>query len=208
MTVFTDAVIILLMISSFCFLHTLLASLEVKQYFKKLLGEKMAFYRFCYNALSVLILLAIYETAPKPAIIIYTLPVPYDLIVYALQVLSLAGVVYTFSIFDFKEFLGINQIVRWFDGEYKSEELDERTEFKAEKIYKYMRHPGYFFTILFMGLRPQMDVFYFTAFICFTCYFYIGTFFEEKKLASRFGMVYSDYQKKTPRLLPFKFTGR
>ncbi len=208
MTVFADSVVILLMLSFFCFIHSFLASDRVKDYFKNILNEKIAFYRISYNIISLVLLAVIYETAPKPAVIIYDLPYPYDIIVYLLQVLSLAGVVYSFSLFNFKEFLGFNQVGRWLAGEYLTEEKDEHTEFRGDKIYKYMRHPGYFFSILFMGLRPQMDVFYFTAFLCFSSYFYIGTFFEEKKLAARFGAVYSDYQKRTPRIFPFKFTGR
>ena len=207
MSVLIDVIIIILMLSLFGASHSILASMQVKEYFKKLLNEKIAFYRIGYNFVSVLLLLVIYETAPKPAIIVYSIPAPFDLIIFGLQVLSLAGVVYTFSLFDFKEFLGLNQIARWYDGDFREGELDERSEFRAEKIYKYMRHPGYFFTILFLGLRPQMDVFYFTAFICFSSYFYIGTFFEEKKLAAQFGASYLEYQKKTPRLFPIKFYG-
>jgi protein-S-isoprenylcysteine O-methyltransferase Ste14 len=184
-----------------------LASVGVKRAASKILGGYMAFYRLGYNIFSMLLLLAVYEISPKPPVIIYDLPVPYDLIIFGLQLLSLAAAVYVFSLFDFKEFLGINQIIRWHAGTYDGVS-DEISEFRVTKIYKYMRHPGYFFTILFMGFRPQMDVFYFTAFICFSSYFYVGSFFEDKKLEALFGKPYSDYKNSVPGFLPFKLFGK
>jgi protein-S-isoprenylcysteine O-methyltransferase Ste14 len=52
--------------------------------------------------------------------------------------------------------------------------------------------------------RAEMDLFYLTMFISFTAYFYIGSYYEEKKMVSIFGNEYADYQDKVPRIFPIK----
>jgi len=208
MSLFIDIISILLLVFSFCALHSLFATRYAKNFVKRHAGNYMAFYRLGYNALSVFLLMLIVDLAPRPPFIIYDLPYPFDLVIYGVQVISLGFIVYTFALTNFREFLGVNQVFRRLDGEYLPEELDERNTFRKEKMYKYMRHPGYFFTIVFMAARPQMDVFYFTAFISFSCYFYIGSFLEEKKLIKQFGDSYIEYQKSVPRIFPLKLFGK
>ena len=105
-----------------------------------------------------------------------------------------------------KEFLGISQIKRYVQGNYNTKDLDEINELRTEGVFSFTRHPIYFFSILFLGLRPYMDLFYFVLFICLTVYFYIGAYFEEKKLIEIFGESYLEYQKKVPAIFPVKFS--
>jgi protein-S-isoprenylcysteine O-methyltransferase Ste14 len=39
--------------------------------------------------------------------------------------------------------------------------------------------------------------------ICIIVYFYVGSFYEERKLVDKFGDEYLLYQKKVPRIFPF-----
>jgi len=48
-------------------------------------------------------------------------------------------------------------------------------------------------------------LFYLTFFICIVAYFYIGSYYEEKKLVRLFGDVYENYRKEVPRIFPVKF---
>jgi hypothetical protein len=208
MSVFFDIAYIIFLVSLFCISHSLLASEKAKSLFKKYFGSAISFYRLFYNIFSAALLSVLYEAAPQPPIIIYDLPVPFDLAVYFFQIISLVGIVYSFSSTNFKEFLGINQIYRWYTNTRDDNETDEISVLRSDGLYKYVRHPGYAFTILFFGLRPQMDVFYFTVFLSFSCYFYIGTFYEERKLVKRFGRSYLEYQERVPRLFPVKFFGK
>ena len=82
------------------------------------------------------------------------------------------------------------------------EELDEVSVLRVDGPYKYSRHPIYLFSILFLVFRPQMQVGYLFMTILIIAYFYIGSWFEEKRLISRFGDDYLNYQKTTGRIFP------
>jgi protein-S-isoprenylcysteine O-methyltransferase Ste14 len=204
MELVADVIIIILFFAAFGYTHTLLASEKLKIQFKKIFGDLIAFYRLIYNLLSLLSFYLIYELSPKPHFIIYDLPNPYDLIILIPQLLSLAGLFWVFKYICFKEFLGLNQIKRFVEKKYNTE-LDEEFTLRIEGPYKYSRHPIYFFSITFLLFRPVMDLFYLTFFICIVVYFYIGSYYEEKKLVRQFGNVYENYKKEVPRIFPVKF---
>ncbi|MBP1683023.1 MAG: putative protein-S-isoprenylcysteine methyltransferase [Ignavibacteriaceae bacterium] len=199
-----DVLIITLLFAVFGYTHSLLASEKVKISFKKIFGDLIAFYRLLYNLFGLLSLYLIYEFSPKPHIIIYDLPNPYDLVVLIPQFVSLAGVLWVFRYICFKEFLGLDQIKRFFEKRYTTE-LDEEFTLRIEGPYRYSRHPIYFFSITFLLFRPVMDLFYLTFFICIVAYFYIGSYYEEKKLVRQFSEVYENYKNEVPRIFPVKF---
>ena len=203
MYVAVDVLIIILLFAVFGYTHSLLASEKVKVQFKKIFSDLIAFYRLLYNLFGLLSLYLVYEFSPKPHIIIYDLPNPYDLIVLITQFLSLAGLIWVFRYICFKEFLGLDQIKRFFEKRYTTE-LDEEFTLRINGPYRYSRHPIYFFSITFLLFRPTMDLFYLTFFICIVTYFYIGSYYEEKKLVRHFGEVYENYKKEVPRIFPVK----
>ncbi len=198
-----DTFIIILLFTLFAFSHTLLASNKTKKAIAEKLGEKIAFYRVFYNLSSLLLLIVFYAVAPKPNVIVYDLQFPFDIITFALQVLSLVGLVWATRLINLKEFIGLSQIKRYLSGEYKVEDLDEKLTLKIEGAFKIVRHPIYLFSILFLGLRPTMSLFYLVMFLCIVVYFYVGSIFEERKLVEAFGDKYREYQKNIPRLVPF-----
>ncbi len=204
MSLVKDGLIIFILFLLFGASHSVLASHKIKLWIIKRLGNKIAFYRLFYNISSVLIFFLFWFTAPKPYVIIYDLHYPFDLIILVLQIFSLFGLLWASSKIDVKEFLGINQIKRFFNGTYKIEELDEDVEFIADGMFKYSRHPIYFFSMLFLGLRPSMDFFYLEFFILSIIYFIVGSYYEEKKLIERLGVRYLEYQKNVPRFIPYK----
>lgn len=203
MTLVVDVLTILFLFAIFGYTHSLLASVKVKTWFKKMFGDLIAFYRLLYNFLALLSLYLIYELSPKPHIIIYDLPNPYDLIILIPQFLSLVGVIWAFNYICFREFLGLNQIKRFLEKRYTTE-LDEEFTLRIKGPYRFSRHPVYFFSITFLMFRPVMDLFYLTFFICIVVYFYIGSYFEEKKLVKLFGEVYEKYKKEVPGIIPIK----
>ena len=203
MAPFVDVLIIILLFAIFGYTHSLLASLKVKFWLRKNFGDLIAFYRLFYNLSGLLSIYLIYELSPNPHILIYDLPNPYDLLMLIPQFLSLAGVIWTFRYICFKEFLGLDQIKRFIDKNYTTE-LDEEHTLPIKGPYRYSRHPLYFFSITFMLFRPVMDLFYLTFFTCIVAYFYIGSYYEEKKLVRQFGETYDEYRKEIPRIFPTK----
>ncbi len=195
-------VIFFLFFSLFAVQHSVLASLKFKKKLQSILGDKIAFYRIFYIMISLFTFGLFYYLAPKPDIVIYSLPYPFDLIVFTLQTVSLILLLWTGTFIDLREFLGLNQIKRYFKGEYNPEELDEISEFRVEGPYKFVRHPVYLFSILFIILRASMDLFYLDAAAAMIIYFFVGAYYEEKKLVKMFGNKYVEYRKTTPMIFP------
>jgi protein-S-isoprenylcysteine O-methyltransferase Ste14 len=207
MIIAEDILLIILAFVLFGFIHSLLASPGFKARLTIEVGNLIAFYRIVYNLIALSSFYLMYEILPHPDTIVYDLPTPWDLIILVPQFLSLAGLLWTLKYFSSLEFLGINQVVRWFRGESKPEDSDERLTLRIEGPYKFSRHPLYLFSILFLLFRPVMDIFYLTVFICIVAYFWVGSFFEEKKLIETFGETYIIYRKTVPRIFPFKISG-
>ena len=200
----------------FALIHTSLASFKVKSILAKRIGSGMAFYRLAYNIIFIWLFFYLYEKLPRPDVELFDLKFPWDIIILIPQFLSLAGIIWTFRYFSFGEFTGISQIKRWMTGNFvggweedtqnernSKEVFDEKLTLKIEGPYKVVRHPVYLFTIIFLILRPTMDVFYLVFLIFLIAYFYIGSFYEERKLVSAFGDQYRKYQQSVPRLFPF-----
>jgi protein-S-isoprenylcysteine O-methyltransferase Ste14 len=198
-----DVIIIVFLFSLFAFSHTILASNKIKKTIAEKLGVRIAFYRLFYNLSSLIFFIAFYTLAPKPDIVVYDLQFPFDIFVFALQVLSLAGLIWAVKSIKLKEFVGIAQLKRLMDGQYDISDMDEKQNFKIEGAYKFVRHPIYLFSILFLTFRPTMSLFYSVMLICIIVYFYVGSFYEERKLVDKFGDEYLLYQKKIPRIFPF-----
>lgn len=208
MSLLLDVSVILILFSLFAISHSILASSKIKRNLVESIGEKIAFYRLFYNLSSLLIFLFIYELSPKPDFLIYDLNFPFDIIIFVLQIIAAIGFLWAVSLINVREFLGIAQIQRYLKHEYKIAEMDEHMELVIRGPFKYSRHPIYLFSILFLGLRPTMDLFYFIFYLVIVLYFIIGSYFEERKLVERFGQIYIDYQKEVPRIIPIKFRNR
>lgn len=204
MNYFFDVFILFILLGVWGYFHSLLASLKAKQFVRRQFGKAIAFYRLFYNTLSLITLYLIWEYSPHPSLKIYKLNQPFDYLVLIPQFFSLIGIIWSFRYICFKEFIGLSQIERFLNKQFSEDELDEKMTFRIEGPYKYSRHPIYFFSIIFLVFRAEMDLFYLTVLICFITYFYIGSVYEEKKLIRIFGKEYEDYQKKVPRIFPIK----
>jgi len=205
MIYFFDVLLIFILFGLFGFIHSVLASDELKMKLAANIGNKIAFYRLFYNLSSLIFFVVIYEIAPKPDFVIYEFDYPYDLIILSLQIFPIVGLFWSLKQNDLKEFLGITQIIRYFNNQYDISELDEKSVFRTDGAYKFSRHPIYFFSILFLIIRPSMDLFYFTFALSLIVYFYVGSFFEEKKLIAKFGNDYIKYREQVPRIFPKMF---
>ncbi|MFC2134589.1 methyltransferase family protein [Bacteroidota bacterium] len=204
MIIFEVCLIILLFLI-FGFSHTILASNKVKLRIVEQIGSQIAYYRLFYNIISLLMFFVILQIAPRPDVIIYDLQYPFDLMMVGIQVLSLFGLVWSVRGIDMKEFTGLSQVVRYQKGNYNIKDLDEKILLHVKGAFQYTRHPVYFFCIIFFGFRPTMDLFYLIMFLFMVAYFYIGSYYEERKLVEKFGDKYRNYQSEVPRIIPVNF---
>ena len=197
-----DALIITLFFSAFAISHSILASHKFKQKLTLKLGNRIAYYRMFYNISSIFVFLFIYIISPKPEYTIYDLSFPFDILIVLLQILSGIALLWVAKLINMKEFLGFSQIKRYWKNEYNTVDIDEKMELRIDGPFKYSRHPIYLFSSLFLILRPTMDFFYLIFLINMLLYFYIGSYYEEKKLLMIFGNEYKNYQANVPRIFP------
>lgn len=205
MTYVFDILIVVVLFFLFASSHSLLAAFDVKKRIVEKVGNKIAFYRLFYNISSILVFIAIYYLSPKPNVLIYDLQFPFDLIIFGIQLLGLIGFFWAGSYINLREFLGVTQIKRYYEGKYSVNDLDEYHELVIKGPFKLSRHPIYFFSIIILVFRSTMDLFYLVFLVCMILYFYIGSVYEEKSLEKRYGEKYKDYKKNVPRLIPNPF---
>lgn len=201
---FTDLLIIIASFFLLGYSHSIFASNKIKEILTRKYGDKIAFYRIFYNIVSIITFGFVYYNLPRPQFVIYDLQFPFDIIILSVQIFGLFGMFWAGSFIDVKEFLGISQIRRYLNNTYSLSDLDEKKELVIKGAYKYSRHPIYFFSIIFIGARPSMNVFSFTIFVLAVLYFVIGAYYEEKKLVGFFGNGYSEYKKNIPMIVPYK----
>ena len=68
--------------------------------------------------------------------------------------------------------------------------------------YRWVRHPAYLASILFLWSQPRVTADRLLLNVLFTVWIVAGTWLEERDLAARFGQPYRDYQRQVPMLLP------
>ena len=204
MEFFLDIITIILLFTVFAFFHSFLASLKFKTFIKEKLGNLIAFYRLVYNLFSLFTFSLVLYYMPKLHHIVYEIPSPFDLFVYVLQIISLFFLIWSLKFVDLKEFIGLSQIIRYFQKKF-NETFDEKYILRVDGPYKISRHPIYLFTILFLILRPYMTLSYLIFITLVIIYFYIGSYFEEKKLEQIFGQEYIKYKSQVSRIFPIKW---
>lgn len=174
--------------------HSWLASLGLKDYLRRALGDKfMRFYRLLYNLFAVISFAPIlYLMVALPDQMLYQIPVPWSYLMLAGQVLSalllLASVIQT----DLLSFAGLRQLF----------EEEKRGNLVTGGLYRSVRHPLYTFSLLILWLSPSMSLNSFVVYASLTIYILIGIVFEERKLLREFGQEYADYKSSTPMLIP------
>lgn len=174
--------------------HSLLASLTLKDFFYQTLGSGfMRFYRLLYNVFALLTFLPILNfMIVLPDRVLYSVPPPWNFLMRAGQVLAglllLVGILQT----DTLSFVGLRQIF----------EEEKSAQLVTNGLYRYVRHPLYTFGLLLIWLSPTMTINSLIVFIGLTIYILVGAYFEERKLLREFGRSYADYRYVTPMLIP------
>ena len=186
--------IILLALALWGIVHSFLASHFAKDMIRGMMGrELMRFYRFGYNVFSVLSFAPIlYLMLILPDQPLYQVPAPWSFILLGGQAVSALLLLVSLLQTDTLSFIGLRQ----FFAEEKPDRL------VTGGMYKFVRHPLYTFSLLFLWLNPSVSQNSLTLYIGATLYILVGVYFEERKLLRDFGTEYADYKQRTPMLIP------
>lgn len=180
----------------FCALHSILASVTVKQTAQRSFGKSYKHYRLFYTLFAFLTL----------GIVLYHLiflKSPYlfeaGTVSYVIGgIITAAGLV-IMAICIKKYFMSLSGLKSLFQ-EHPTNEL------MIQGIHRYVRHPLYLGTFIFIWgllvLFPTLSGLISNIFI--TGYTLIGIELEERKLIAEFGNDYKTYQKTVPKLLPLR----
>lgn len=195
----SSVLILIVFFTAYAVLHSLLAALPVKNWARRVFGAGVErWYRLVYNILGVITLLPLFPLlAWLPTQTLYIVPAPWRWLMVGGQLLALAGLAVALLQTGLFHFLGLAQLV--------ADRPAESGTLNVGGFYGWVRHPLYFFSLLFLWLTPAMTANLLTVYLLFTLYFYLGSFFEERRLIAEFGSAYQDYQQRVPRLIPRRF---
>ena len=191
---------LILSIALWGIVHSIMASLGFKELLRRTLGNGfMRVYRLLYNIFSVVSFAPIlYLTFVLPNQVLYQIVRPWNYLMLAGQVLSVLFLFIAVLQTDTLSFVGLRQLFE--------EENDGRLV--TNGFYRFIRHPLYTFSLLFLWLSPSVSLNSFILYTALTIYILVGAFFEERKLLRVFGQEYEEYRSVTPMLIPGLKFGR
>ncbi len=192
--------VITLIWSAYCFLHSFMISIWFSNIMKRLLREYYAFYRLFFVLVSTLLLFPIIRfTIQLDHEVVITYSTTLNIFRYILITLGVLVFVKAFLIdYDVLHFLGFRQAMKF----NKTEKELSNTELKKSGLLGIVRHPMYFAVVVILWCHSFTiaDV---IVNAVLTIYVVIGTILEERKLVIEFGDSYIRYQKEVPMLIPF-----
>jgi len=185
--------------------HSWLASQRMKDWTRQTLGPATGrWYRLAYNVVGGVTLLPLLAMlAWLPDRVLYTLPSPWLWLALLGQLLAAAGILYGVWLTNVWHFLGLCQLFSW-----DVTRQNCQPPLVVRGLYRWVRHPLYFWGLVLIWLTPQMTVNRLALFAVFSIYLYVGTFFEERRLVAEFGDAYRAYQRQVPRLIPTPWARR
>ncbi len=195
---------ILLLLTLFSIVHSVLAANKVKHFFRKRFPEKFAYYRLFYTVSQTILFLIIWINLPGTGTTLWRFE---GTVYYVFRLIQLAGLVaIAWSVRDFStsEFLGWAQAKR-FLNHHEIPVTDEHYKLNTGGMYAITRHPLYLFTLIVVAFEPHMTGFKMIFLLWLAAYFYIGSKFEENRLITMHGKKYLDYRKKVSSFIPVKY---
>jgi len=187
----------LLSVGLYGVLHSLLASRTAKRVAERWLGRNTKrFYRLGFSMMAVVSLLPVLILlALLPDQRIYVIPFPLNLLTGLLQLAGAAGLVYGVLQTGAQRFVGL-------DLAADPRALNRPAPFITAGLYRWVRHPLYTCSLLFLWLIPVMTWNLLGFNLGVTVYFILAIRYEEDKLIDEFGQAYIEYRRRVPAFIP------
>jgi protein-S-isoprenylcysteine O-methyltransferase Ste14 len=191
-------IIIVLAFGIYGIIHSLLASIKAKELAAAWMGTSgFRWYRLAYNIFAFIALLPVLALAVVlPDKLIYQVPAPWNYLLMILQTTGAVVALYAVVQTDLMFFSGLRQLMK------KPTDTPIQNAMQSGGLYRYVRHPIYTGSLLFLWASPEMSWNSLALKTAFTLYFIFGAMVEEKKLVAEFGDAYRAYRLRTPMLIP------
>ena len=200
MTLEMKYLLIALMWTGYCLLHSFLISIRFTDLVTRLLKDYYAFYRIFYVFISLVLLIPLINyTAQLDNNVIIIYDPPLNIVRYVLISGSLLMFFWAFFFnYDSLSFFGIRQALNF----GKIRKINPSEEVKRDGLLGIIRHPMYLSLIIYLWCQTfrMSDI---VVNIVLTIYIVIATRLEEKKLVLEFGDTYVKYQQEVPMFIPF-----
>ncbi len=198
-----DHLVLALLWSTYCFVHSALISVRVTELFRRALGKGYAYYRLVFNAFSLVTFapLLLYSRSPRfqhPTIFEWS--GGWQFLRYSMILLSAALIVSGSRHYSFSQFLGFRQIR---SGSSQGG-ITETGNIDTTGVLGITRHPWYVAVFLLLWVN-NLSAATIVVNVVLSSYLVIGTLLEERKLVLEFGDRYRVYQKNVSMFIPTKW---
>ncbi len=188
-----NAAVIFFTVGVYGALHSWLASHAVKRWVRQHGGAAAArWYRLAYNVFFTVLLMPLLGVpASLPDRLLYVIPAPWRYATFAVQLAGLALAADATLRTDLPAFLGL-----------RPETQPENQQLVIRGAYRWVRHPMYSGSLIFIWLMPAMTLNTALFYAALTLYIVIGAHWEERKLLVEYGEAYAAYRQAVPMLIP------
>ena len=202
-----NIIISIILWTFFGYQHSVLARPKFKNYIKSFLGNEFEkyFYPLIYFISQCIVFLMIYDLIRhlEPGDVIAKVNKEYEIVIYFFNKLANIFLILTVLHFDVGRFTGISQFFDFFKKE-RNDALSENIALNTKYLYRFIRHPMYLGIILvYVTSTSIYSEIFFVNLISIIFYIEIGSYFEEKTLLKKHGLIYKDYSKVTYKYMPF-----
>lgn len=177
-------------------MHSLLASLWMKNWVQHRWPTLMHGYRLAYNFLAVLLLIpALWFMQQNPGALIWQWSGLAGWLMKGLTVTAVLGFIWSLKSYDNMVFLG------WTQWRNRHSESNAPEQLQISTLHRFVRHPWYFFLLVILWTQDL----HFTQLIVYcliSAYLLIGSRIEERKLITHYGEAYQEYCRQVPGLFP------
>ena len=201
MNMIPQFVLLAVLWSVWCALHSLLITPAVTGRIQNRWGRYFVYYRLGYNLFSLLTLLPLWSYTKSLSGLTGALwSWPYSLVQGLIALLGVAAMVAGGRAYDLPFFLGLRQI----KDSRATSLLSAPGPLKSSGILGMVRHPWYTGGLLLIWAQ-KMDRPILMMSLILSVYFIVGALLEERKLRRIYGQVYRDYQREVSMFFPFKW---
>lgn len=177
-------------------LHSMLASLGVKDAVARRRPDWLPGYRLAYNLIALLLILPpLWLVWRYPGATLWQWTPPWSWLANTAALLAIGGFIWSLRFYDGGEFLGLRQL-----RSAERSVLDQEY-FHISPLHRFVRHPWYLLGLVIIWSRDMSAAWMVTCLMA-TLYFILGSRLEEGKLLRYHGEAYRRYRAAVPALFP------